>query len=101
MTCLLAINRLTSPHRSTKPKTLLKLAASLVLQPSIACADRRMEAETLKNGISYFTGPLLNWTLVGVIKALLRDIFERKCVLPAQACAQMLIMHKFQCAYPP
>lgn len=35
---------------------------------------------TLNNGVSYFTGPLLNWTLVGVIKALMRDIFEKKYV---------------------
>ena len=56
----------------------MKVAALLIIQACNACAGRRMELETLKNGISYFTGPLLNWTLVGGIKALLRDILEKE-----------------------
>ncbi|KAL5518819.1 NUT1 [Sanghuangporus vaninii] len=63
--------------RTTKPKMLMKITATLICQACNACADRRMEGEMLKNGISYFNGPLLNWTLVGGIKALLRDILEK------------------------
>jgi mediator of RNA polymerase II transcription subunit 5 len=33
-----------------------------------------MDIEVMNNGISYFLGPLLNWTLLGVAKALLREI---------------------------
>ena len=64
--------------RATKPKTLLKVAASLVMNTSNASAERKLETTQLNNGISYFTEPLLSWTLVGVIKALLREIFEKE-----------------------
>ena len=36
-----------------------------------------MDKEVLNNGISYFLGPLLNWTLTGVIKVLLTEIQRR------------------------
>lgn len=36
-----------------------------------------MDKEVLNNGISYFLGPLLNWTLTGVIKSLLTEIQRR------------------------
>lgn len=39
--------------------------------------QQKIDADTLKNGVSYFTGPLLNWTLVGVIKSLVRDVQTR------------------------
>jgi hypothetical protein len=39
-----------------------------------------MDADVLNNGVSYFTGPLLNWTLVGVLKALLREIHQKGSV---------------------
>ena len=40
-------------------------------------AQQKIDADTLKNGVSYFLGPLLNWTLVGVIKTLVRDVQAR------------------------
>lgn len=39
-----------------------------------------MEKDTLINGISYFTGPLLNWTLVNVIRLLVKEIQQRQYV---------------------
>lgn len=39
--------------------------------------SKQMDLEALNNGISFFTGPLLNWTLVGVIRYLIREI-QRK-----------------------
>lgn len=36
-----------------------------------------MDKEVLNNGISYFLGPLLGWTLAGVVKSLLLDIQRR------------------------
>lgn len=60
---------------------LMKVTATLICQACNACADRRMEGEMLGNGISYFNGPLLNWTLVGGMKALLRDILEKEWVI--------------------
>ena len=40
-------------------------------------AQQKIDADVLKNGVSYFLGPLLNWTLVGVIKSLVRDVQAR------------------------
>lgn len=36
-----------------------------------------MDKEVLSNGISYFLGPLLNWTLAGVVRLLLTEIQRR------------------------
>ncbi|CDO76644.1 hypothetical protein BN946_scf184868.g58 [Trametes cinnabarina] len=41
------------------------------------CMERKMDKEVLSNGISYFLGPLLNWTLAGVIRYLLFEIQRR------------------------
>ncbi|KDR85067.1 hypothetical protein GALMADRAFT_218149 [Galerina marginata CBS 339.88] len=60
--------------RSTKPKVLLRIAPVLFTQAISVSLNNKINKETLINGVSYFTGPLLNWTLVGVIKALIRDI---------------------------
>ena len=56
----------------------MKFAATVIIQAINFCSSGKLEKEILHDGISYFTSPLLNWTLVGVIKALLRDIMERK-----------------------
>lgn len=40
-------------------------------------AQQKIDADVLKNGVSYFLGPLLNWTLVGVIKSLVKDVQAR------------------------
>ena len=47
-----------------------------------------MDKEVLNNGISYFLGPLLNWTLAGVVKYLLYDIQRRGCVVHPQRVGQ-------------
>lgn len=66
--------------RSTKPKRLLRLAASLFSHAINLCMERKMDREVLNNGVSYFLGPLLSWTLTGVIKALLSEIQHRRSV---------------------
>ncbi|KAI5123762.1 hypothetical protein M0805_000352 [Coniferiporia weirii] len=83
--------------RTTKPKTLMKLSASLIMHASNACVDRRLEPEILNNGVSYFTGPLLNWTLVGVIKALLRDILEKNFSAPVHLDVLMTLLESSSC----
>ncbi|KAI0051771.1 hypothetical protein FA95DRAFT_1534184 [Auriscalpium vulgare] len=60
--------------RSTRPKTLLALAATLCCSAISACAEHKIDPEVLSNGISYFLSPLLNWTLVGIVQALLREV---------------------------
>ncbi|KAF7436894.1 mediator complex subunit [Pleurotus ostreatus] len=60
--------------RSTNPKILLRLAATLVSHAIIARMASKIDNDTLHNGVSFFLSPLLNWTLVGVVKSLLREI---------------------------
>lgn len=60
--------------RSTRPKTLLRIAPTLFTQAIAVCIERKMDREILNNGISYFMGPLLNWTLAGVIRTLLAEV---------------------------
>ncbi|KAF7339404.1 Mediator of RNA polymerase II transcription subunit 5 [Mycena sanguinolenta] len=57
--------------RATQPKILLRISASLF---SHAIKDVNIDDEVLNNGISYFTGSLLRWTLVGVVQALTQEI---------------------------
>jgi mediator of RNA polymerase II transcription subunit 5 len=61
---------------STRPKTLLAIAAAVFLHALRAAAERKLELDTptLNNGIAYFLGPLLGWTLPGIVLALVRHI---------------------------
>ena len=36
-------------------------------------AERKLDQDVLGNGISYFCGPLLAWTLPGIVLALVRE----------------------------
>ncbi len=63
------------PSRGTKPKILLRIAIPLVSQAITASTSmHKFDKEVLMNGIAYFTGPLLNWVLVGVVKYLIREM---------------------------
>ncbi|KAF8843987.1 hypothetical protein BDN67DRAFT_1066405 [Paxillus ammoniavirescens] len=70
--------------RSTKPKTLLHMSATLFSQACIARQEGRIDNDVLHNGISYFLGPLLNWTLVGVVHAMLFEVQQRGLAAPFQ-----------------
>jgi mediator of RNA polymerase II transcription subunit 5 len=59
---------------STRPKTLLGIAAAVFIKALRAAVERKLEPEVLNNGISYFLGPLLGWTLPGIVLALVRQI---------------------------
>ncbi|KAF8640574.1 hypothetical protein AX17_000236 [Amanita inopinata Kibby_2008] len=63
--------------RITKPKTLLRISATLFLEAVRASTLQKIDHEVLSNGVSYFTGPILNWTLLGVVKALLKEIRQK------------------------
>lgn len=65
--------------RATKPQILLRVAMPLVSNAISAMTMlHKFDKDVLMNGISYFTGPLLNWVLVGVIKHLVRDTLQRQ-----------------------
>ncbi|KAF9822045.1 hypothetical protein IEO21_00039 [Rhodonia placenta] len=63
--------------RNTRPKTLLRIAATLFAQAIIFCAERKIDRSILNNGIQFFMDPLLNWTSVGVAKSLMTEIRRR------------------------
>lgn len=59
---------------STRPKTLLAIAATVFHNALRIAAERKLDGDSLNNGISYFLGPLLCWTLPGIVLALVRHI---------------------------
>lgn len=66
-------------QRSTNPKVLVRIAPALIIQAiQYSIAPQKIDKDALMSGVSYFTGPLLNWTLVGVIKALVKDIQQKQ-----------------------
>lgn len=68
--------------RTTKPQILLQISATLFSQAALARQENRLDNDTLQTGMSYFLGPLLRWTLVGVIHAMLFEIGHRALVAP-------------------
>ncbi|KAH9064223.1 mediator complex subunit Med5-domain-containing protein, partial [Lactarius vividus] len=68
--------------RSTRPKTLLAVAATVFLTAVGLAAERKLDQDVLGNGMSYFLGPLLAWTLPGIMLALVREIRLKKFQSP-------------------
>jgi len=73
--------------RSTRPRALLELAATLCISGIVACANRRIDQEVLNNGLSYLLDPLLNWTLLGAVHALVRELRITRFVYPYHLAA--------------
>lgn len=73
---------------STRPKTLLAIAATVFLHALRAAAERKLELDTptLNNGIAYFLGPLLGWTLPGIVLALVRQVRLTRWEQPSYPC---------------
>ncbi|KAJ7619106.1 hypothetical protein DFH06DRAFT_1235312 [Mycena polygramma] len=83
--------------RSTQPKTLLRISASLF---SHAIKDPNIDEEVLNNGISYFTGPLLRWTLVGVVQALTHEIQLKGFSAPRHFSVLQILLLSADCPRP-
>ncbi|KAJ7254033.1 hypothetical protein B0H12DRAFT_1115644, partial [Mycena haematopus] len=83
--------------RSTQPKILLRVSASLFSQ---AIKDPNLEEEVLSNGISYFTGSLLRWTLVGVVQALTQEIQLKGFSAPKHFSVLQTLLLSSQCPRP-
>ncbi|KZW00618.1 hypothetical protein EXIGLDRAFT_132482 [Exidia glandulosa HHB12029] len=60
--------------RSTNPLTLLRITPTLLSEAAAQAVVKVVDAECLRNGVQFFVGPLLNWTLVGVVKAFVAEI---------------------------
>ncbi|KAI0080109.1 hypothetical protein K474DRAFT_395481 [Panus rudis PR-1116 ss-1] len=83
--------------RSTRPKTFLRIAGTLFSNAIRMCAMGKLDKDVLHNGVSFFTGytgTLLNWTLGGVIKVLLRELQQRRPEGHLHTCEvlQMLLL---------
>jgi len=63
---------------STPPQKLLRVAATLFVHAIRMKMESKIDQETLNNGVMYFMDPLLNWTLVGVVKALIHEIHQKR-----------------------
>jgi mediator of RNA polymerase II transcription subunit 5 len=61
--------------------TILRITPILVSEAMRAVIMSKMDKTALDGGVSYFLEPLLNWTLVGVIKATLYQYQKSKYVL--------------------
>ncbi|KAF5375095.1 hypothetical protein D9758_000207 [Tetrapyrgos nigripes] len=64
--------------RSTPPKSLLRIAASLFVHAIRMKMESKIDQEIFNNGVSYFNDSLLNWTLVGVVKSLIQEIHRKQ-----------------------
>lgn len=81
--------------RSTKHQLLLSLSATLFFEAVDACILNRLDAESLQNGLSYYMSPLLNWTLVGVVQALLDEVERLSFQSPQHIkCLETILSHK-------
>ncbi|KAG2350443.1 hypothetical protein BDR05DRAFT_954539 [Suillus weaverae] len=83
--------------RTTKPQILLQISATLFSQAALARQENRLDNDTLQTGMSYFLGPLLRWTLVGVIHAMLFEIGHRALVAPFHLAIVQTILCSPRC----
>jgi mediator of RNA polymerase II transcription subunit 5 len=72
---------------STKVLTLMKIAPALVSEAITAAASGTMDKDVFDNGVAYFLGPLLNWTLTGVVRNLLNEWRQSGRVPPSNAAS--------------
>ncbi|TRM66177.1 mediator complex subunit Med5-domain-containing protein [Schizophyllum amplum] len=83
--------------RATPPKTLLRIAPTLFSNAMQLHMTRELSNEALENGISYFVGPLLSWTLVGVIQAVLRELYHVTYLIPTHLHVTTFIVRREGC----
>ncbi|KAG7450430.1 uncharacterized protein BT62DRAFT_978575 [Guyanagaster necrorhizus] len=86
--------------RSSRPKTLLKIAATLFSSAISSRIEGKIDGDTLNNGISFFTGPLLSWTLVGVVKFLLQEIYRKGFMAPVHIEVLQTLLLSPSCPKP-
>lgn len=66
---------------ATSPADFYRLAPSIVQQAVLAIAMGQLDTETLHSGLSYFSQPLLSWSLIGVVHWLAGEIQRNGYVL--------------------
>ncbi|GAA5975572.1 hypothetical protein JCM5350_002653 [Sporobolomyces pararoseus] len=68
---------------ATNPRTLLRVAPTILKQSLVACQNGVVDLDSLKDALSYFLQELLSFTLPGVLQWLIEEI-ERTPPSPAQ-----------------
>ncbi|THH30073.1 hypothetical protein EUX98_g4104 [Antrodiella citrinella] len=86
--------------RSTRPKILLRLAGTLFSHAIQQCTDRKLDKDVMINGFSYFSGQLLNWTLIGVVKVLLTEIEQKFMRVPLYQDILQTLVTSSSCPQP-
>ncbi|TFK57207.1 hypothetical protein OE88DRAFT_1671027 [Heliocybe sulcata] len=86
--------------RSTRPKVLLRLAPVLFLHAITLHTQGQMDKDVFNNGVSYFLGPLLHWTLVGVTRGLLNEIQHKGFQALAHLEALQTLLTSSACPRP-
>ncbi|GAA6058794.1 hypothetical protein JCM10212_001910 [Sporobolomyces blumeae] len=69
---------------ATNPRTLLRVAPTILKQSLVACQSGAVDLDSLKDALSYFLQELLSFTLPGVLAWLISEI-ERTPPCPEQA----------------
>ncbi|CCM05148.1 uncharacterized protein FIBRA_07357 [Fibroporia radiculosa] len=83
--------------RTTRPQALLRIAATLFSHAIAMTTERKMDKEILQNGILYFLGPLLNWTLSGVVNFLIMEIQHRGFNAPVHIDVLQTLLSSSSC----
>ncbi|KAI0348474.1 hypothetical protein BDW22DRAFT_1350685 [Trametopsis cervina] len=86
--------------RSTKLKSLMKIAGTVLSHAIQMYVERKLERSVLENGIQYFLGPLLIWTVGGVIKALLTDMKHKIYWMSIYTEVVQLLLNPSSCPQP-
>ncbi|GAA6007017.1 hypothetical protein JCM11491_001479 [Sporobolomyces phaffii] len=69
---------------ATNPRTLLRIAPTILKQSLVACQNGIVDLDSVKDALSYFLQELLSFTLPGVLQWLIGEI-ERTPLSPAQS----------------
>lgn len=68
------LTALRTPSSTTNPRTLLRVAPTILKQSLVACQHGIVDLDSLKDALSYFLQELLSFTLPGVLRWLMGEI---------------------------
>ncbi|KAI0704950.1 hypothetical protein BC835DRAFT_1261628 [Cytidiella melzeri] len=87
-------------YRSSRPRSLLKIAGTVLSHAIHLSAERKMEKSVLENGVQYFLDKLLIWTVGGVIKGLLTEMKHKTFLMPTYIEVVQLLLQPSSCPQP-
>ena len=70
------------PVSATSPQDFYRLSPSLIQQAIAATAAGQIDMDSPQSGLSYFSQPLLSWSLGGIVSWLCSEIIRNGCVPP-------------------